>query len=238
MRKKLFEIIEVADDNNKTSKIYDFVMMIIIFCSIIPLCFKTETQILQIIDNVSVSVFIIDYILRVFLADLKLRKGKLSFVLYIFTPMAIIDLLAILPSLTALSAGFRLFKLFRMFRTFRVFRIFKVIRYSKSIQLIIDVYKRQRNALTVVAGLAVGYIIVSALVVFNVEPDTFNNFFEAIYWATVSLTTVGYGDIYPVSVAGKIVAMISTIMGVAVVALPASIITAGYMEAVKENGLK
>jgi len=125
-----------------------------------------------------------------------------------------------------------------MFRTFRVFRIFKVIRYSKSIQLIIDVYKRQRNALTVVAGLAVGYIIVSALVVFNVEPDTFNNFFEAIYWATVSLTTVGYGDIYPVSVAGKIVAMISTIMGVAVVALPASIITAGYMEAVKENGLK
>ena len=70
----------------------------------------------------------------------------------------------------------------------------------------------------------------SALVIFNVEPQTFDNFFEAIYWATVSLTTVGYGDIYPTSDIGRIITMISSVFGIAIVALPAGIITAGYMD--------
>ena len=82
----------------------------------------------------------------------------------------------------------------------------------------------------VVLWLALGYILISALIIFNIEPETFDTFFDAIYWATVSLTTVGYGDIYPVSFAGKIITMCSSVMGIAVVALPASIITAGYME--------
>ena len=77
--------------------------------------------------------------------------------------------------------------------------------------------------------MAGGYIVISALVVFNVEPDSFNTFFDAIYWATVSLTTVGYGDIYPVSTLGRIITMVSSIFGIAIVALPAGIITAGYM---------
>ena len=87
--------------------------------------------------------------------------------------------------------------------------------------------------MTVVCVLAIGYIFISALVIFNVEPETFNNFFDAIYWAiywaTVSLTTVGYGDIYAVSIAGKVITMISSVFGIAIVALPAGIITAGYM---------
>ena len=74
------------------------------------------------------------------------------------------------------------------------------------------------------------YILISALVIFNVEPQTFDNFFEAIYWATVSLTTVGYGDIYPTSDIGRIITMISSVFGIAIVALPAGIITAGYMD--------
>ena len=89
---------------------------------------------------------------------------------------------------------------------------------------------RTKESLLVVCGIAVGYVLVSALVVFNVEPDTFKNYFDAVYWATVSLTTMGYGDIYPVSVAGRIVTMISSFMGIAIVALPAGIITAGLME--------
>ena len=72
--------------------------------------------------------------------------------------------------------------------------------------------------------------MIAALIIINVEPESFNNYFEAVYWATVSLTTVGYGDIYPVSVAGKIATMISSIFGIAIIALPASIITAGMME--------
>lgn len=86
-----------------------------------------------------------------------------------------------------------------------------------------------------VCTLALGYIIVSALIVFNVEGDSFETFFDAIYWATVSLTTVGYGDIYPVTTAGRIITMISSIFGIAIVALPAGIITAGYMEALQDD---
>ena len=77
--------------------------------------------------------------------------------------------------------------------------------------------------------------IISALIIFNVESQSFDTFFDAIYWATVSLTTVGYGDIYPVTTTGRIVTMISSMFGIAVVALPAGIITAGYMEALNES---
>ena len=77
--------------------------------------------------------------------------------------------------------------------------------------------------------------MISALVVFNVEPDSFGSFFDAIYWATVSLTTVGYGDIYPVSTLGRIITMVSSIFGIAIVALPAGIITAGYMNEISKE---
>jgi len=144
--------------------------------------------------------------------------------------MAIIDLLAILPSLIAVNGALRTLKIFRLLRTLRVFRVFKAIRYSKSISIIIEVFKKQKESLIVVGALAVGYILVSALVVISVEPETFPTFFDAVYWATVSLTTVGYGDIYAVSTAGKIITMISSIFGIAIVALPAGIITAGFMD--------
>lgn len=104
------------------------------------------------------------------------------------------------------SGGFKVLRVLRLFRTFRVFRVFRVVklfRYSKSIELIINVIKNQREPLMAVCTLAIAYIVISALIVFNIEPDAFNNFFDAIYWATVSLTTVGYGDIYPVSTEGR-----------------------------------
>ena len=94
--------------------------------------------------------------------------------------------------------------------------------------------RNSKEALLVVAGFACFYIIVSALLVFNVEPDTFNSFFDAVYWATVSLTTVGYGDIYPTTMTGKMVSMVSSFFGIAIIALPASIITAGYMDELKK----
>ena len=94
--------------------------------------------------------------------------------------------------------------------------------------------RKQKAPLLAVGTLSAAYILISALVVFNVEPDTFNNFFEAIYWAAVSLTTVGYGDIYPVSTAGRIVTMVSSFVGIAIVALPSGIITAGYLDEVQK----
>ena len=101
--------------------------------------------------------------------------------------------------------------------------------------MILGVFKKAKESLLVVCGIAVIYTLVSALVIFNVEPDTFNNFFDAVYWATVSLTTMGYGDIYPVSVAGRIVTMVSSFMGIAIVALPAGIITSGMMEEINKQ---
>lgn len=79
------------------------------------------------------------------------------------------------------------------------------------------------------------YVPVSALVIYNIEPDSFVTFFDAVYWATVSLTTMGYGDIYPVTAAGRVVTMISSVFGIAIVALPAGIITAGYMNTLNDQ---
>lgn len=176
--------------------------------------------------------------LRLITADYQLENGKSSFFKYPFTPMAIIDLLAILPSLISISSAFRILKVFRLLRTLRVFRAFKFLRYSKSISLIINVFKREKESLLTVCGLAVGYVLISALVIICVEPDTFDTYFDALYWATISLTTVGYGDLYATSLVGKIITMISSFCGIAIVALPAGIVTAGYIEEVQNMNKK
>lgn len=241
-RKRIYEVIEAAIDGDKLSSIYDSFILITVVVSLIPLAFKEQTPLFIAIDKITVAVFIIDYVLRWSTADYKLeRKEPTSFIKYPFTPMAIVDLLSILPSITMMSSVFKVFRVFRMlkvmriFRTMRVFRVFKAARYSKSMEIIGNVIKNSSSALAAVGTLAVLYILVSALIVFNVEPDTFDDFFQAVYWATVSLTTVGYGDIYPVTSIGKFVAMISSVFGIAIVALPAGIITAGYMEELTKN---
>lgn len=235
MRKRIYEIIEVGEDGDCISKIYDFCMMIVIVISLIPLAFKEENVIFNMIDGITVVIFIIDYLLRLITADYKLDKGKRSFVLYPFSVMALIDLISILPSFVVVNKGIKMFRVARLIRTFRVFRVLKGFRYSKNVDILIKVFKRQRDSLAIVAMLAVGYILITSLIMFNVEPETYNNFFDAIYWATVSLTTVGYGDIYAVSVIGKVITMISSLFGIAIVALPAGIITAGYMEEIGQK---
>ena len=235
MRECIYQIIEVADDGDNVSKVYDWFMMIIIVASLLPIAVTENNTYLSIIENTTTVIFIVDYILRLMTSDIKLKKGIKSFVIYPFTFMAIIDLLSIAPTLLAVNPAFRVLKVLRLFRTFRVLRVFKVIRYSKSITIIVEVIKKQREPLFVVGGFAIGYILVSALVIFSVEPDAFQTFFDAVYWATVSLTTVGYGDIYAVSTVGKIITMISAFCGVAIVALPTGIITAGYMDEVNLN---
>ncbi len=233
MRKRIYEIIEVAGENDKISRIYDLFMMLVIVLSLIPLTLKNPPAPFYWIDKISAIIFIVDYFLRLLTADFKLQKGALSFFRYPFTFMAIVDLFSVLPSLTVMSEAFRVLKIFRLLRTFRVFRVFKAFRYSKNVSIILSVFRRQKNSLMVVGWLAVGYILTCALIIFNVEPDTFSSFFDAIYWATVSLTTVGYGDIYAISAVGKAITMISSIFGIAIVALPAGIITAGYMKEIE-----
>lgn len=241
VRQRIYEVIELSSGHDIASTIYDFTMMAMIFASLVPLTFKESNIVFDVIDKVTVTVFILDYVLRLLTADMKLKRGWASFILYPFTFMAIIDILSILPSFNILSAGMKSLKLLRMFRTFRafralkVFKAFKFFRYSRSIDIIISVIRDQKIPLIAVGTLAVGYILIAALVIFNVEPDTFTSYFDAIYWATISLTTMGYGDIYPISTAGRVVTMISSFVGIAIVALPSGIITAGYMDAISKQ---
>ena len=230
-RKTLFQIIEPHQKENAIEKSYDVLMFLTIIVSLIPLTTKSHTGIFMWLDFVSTIIFVMDYVLRLVTADYKLGKGKLSFFLYPFTFLALADLLCILPSLFLLNNSLRLFKILRMLR---ILRVFKFIRYSKNIQILTNVLKKQKDSLMIVGLLALGYIFISALIIFNVEPSTFPNFFDALYWATISLTTVGYGDIYAVSTTGKIITMISSFLGISIVALPAGIITAGYMKEIKE----
>lgn len=234
MRKRIFEIIEPTNGKNILSIMYDYFMIIVILLSLLPLCVKDTNNVLSVIDLFCLLVFIIDYLLRWITADYKYeKKSIMPFLRYPFGILAIIDIISILPSVTILNNGFKLLKIFRMARAFRVFRAFKMFRYSKSVKIIVSVFKNSKESLIAVCTLAIAYIVISALVVFNVEPESFGNFFDAIYWATVSLTTVGHGDIYPVTTIGRIVTMVSSIFGIAIVALPAGIITAGYMKEIE-----
>ena len=235
IRKRVFQIIEASDGKDRISSVYDVAMIFVIVVSLIPLAFKESTPAFTVMEWITTGIFIIDYLLRLWTADIKLDKGPASFLIYPLTPLAIIDLLCILPSFAALSGSFRILKVVRLLRAFRVFRAFKALRYSKNMIIIANVIREQKTALLAVFSLAVSYILISALVIFNVEPDSFGDYFDAVYWATVSLTTVGYGDIYPVTDAGRIITMLSSILGIAVVALPAGIITAGYMSEIEKD---
>jgi len=237
MRKRIFEIIETASDGDRISSVYDVGMMILIVVSLIPLAFKRETTFLLVIDKVCAALFIVDYLLRWLTADYKYgNRSVLSFVRYPFGFMALADLLSVLPSLTVLNSAFKVLRIMRMFRALRVLRVVKAARYSRSVRIIMEVFKRSRAPLAAVGTLSVVYVLVSALVILNVEPDSFETYFDAVYWATVSLTTMGYGDIYPVTVMGRIVTMLSSLLGIAIVALPAGIITAGYLAEVENDG--
>ena len=236
MLKNLYKIIEPSDnDSSKLSSLYDIVMLICIIASMIPLAVKSDNIILNIIDKITVTVFIIDYILRLITAKQKLNKGVKSYIFYPFQPMAIIDLLSILPSLIPINAGFKVLRLFRIVRTFKVFRSFKIFRYSKNVARLVEVLKKQSKSLLAVLSMAIFYVLFTALVMFNIEPDTFGNFFDAIYWAAISLTSVGYGDITPISDIGRLFTMLSAFVGVAIIALPSGIITAGYLDVLNKE---
>ena len=227
MRKKIYNILN-------QNAVYDTFMFTVIIMSIIPLAFVKQQSWMTLIDRITVIIFIVDYILRWFVAD-KLSNKLNKFILYPLTPMAIIDLLSILPSITLLNSSFKLLKIFRLFRSLRLLKILKLVRYSKSITMICNVFKKQKETFITILVMAITYILVSALVIINVEPETFPTSFDALYWATISLTTVGYGDVYAVTTIGKIITMISSFLGIAVVALPAGIITSGLMDELSKS---
>lgn len=232
-KQRIYEIIEVDREDDKWSSVYDVFMLIVIALSIIPMALKNPAEYWVYIDRFCVAVFIIDYLLRFWTADLKFPESKHPYRDYPFSFLAVVDFLSILPSLTRLTnalKAFRLVRILKLMRLFQALRVFKAFRYSKNFDLILRVIKRMKGSLLTVTLLTITYIFTSALIVFNVEPDTFKDFFEALYWATISLATIGYGDITPVTGIGRFVAMISSILGLAIIALPSGILTAGFLE--------
>lgn len=241
MRKKIFEIIELDENDNLISKIYDRLMQVAIVISIIPLMFHSHNNIFTTIEYVVTFLFIVDYLLRWATADFRSkRKGIKPFVVYPFTIIAIIDIVTILPAISYVNSSLRVLRIWRLLRILRVAKVFK---YYEPLQVVIEVFRKKASVLLTVVGFALFYIFITALFMFNIEqsvnPETgelfFDNFFDALYWSTCTLTTVGYGDIYPISDIGRVVSMISAFVGIAIIALPSGIITAGYMEEVKER---
>ena len=236
-RKKIFEIVE-TEGASIISKIYDWTMLVFIVISLVPLAFREQNITLILLDRISVSIFIADYLLRWFTADYKLKTTNKwqAFLLYPITPFAIVDLLSILPSFSLFN---RAFKILRITRLLKILRVFRFLRYSENLQILLKVLHKERHILFTVFLIAIAYIIVTALIMFNVEESTmFEDFFDALYWATTTLTTVGYGDIYPSTDLGRIISMFSAIFGVAVIALPSGVITASYLEELRENKKK
>jgi len=235
IREQISEMIETKHDNRANS-IYDSLMLVAIIVGIIPLMFRSYNTLFWFFDLFSGICFIVDYLLRWYTADLRAkRKHWTVFLIYPFTPMAIIDLLSILPVLSMLSPSF---KIVRVTRLLKVIRVIKFVRYFEPLEIIMAVVRRQRHILSTVFSLALFYIFLTALIMFNAEEDInpetgkflFEDFFDAFYWAACTLTTVGYGDIYPISDIGRIISIISSIVGIAIIALPSGIVTAGYLD--------
>ena len=239
LQQKIYDLINRDRKGMIASRIYDWYMLVMIIASIVPLMFIEDYHIFWIIEIVTVTAFIIDYVLRWYTSGIQLKKGWLSYLIYPFTPMAIIDLLSILPGLNLISPEF---KLLRLTRLLKIVRLLKIFRYSDKITIFLRVLSKEKEVLLSVLMLAMFYIFITALIMFNAEPhinpntgeETFHSFFDALYWATVTLTTVGYGDLCPVTDIGRAVSMLSSLFGVAIIALPSGVITASYLEELRE----
>ena len=240
IREIIYSVLNQTKKLQVLNYIYDSCMVLVIITSIIPLMFYGHHPIFYTTDRVCVIIFIIDYILRWITADMVAPNKKFAFLKYPITPLAIVDLLSILPGL---NITHKAFKAMRVVRFFKIVRVLKLIKYSRKIKMLLRVLQKEQQILTSVFILAVFYIFFTALLVFNVEPQinavtgksTFNTFFEALYWATITLTTVGYGDIVPVTDLGRLVSMLSSLFGLAIIALPSGIITASYLEELRRN---
>lgn len=231
IRHRIYEIIEVGESDDDWGKSYDRIMIVTTVMSIFPLFFKETNEIFYSIEELSVKVFLMDYFLRWLTTDLKRpHRGARAFLTYPVTFFAMVDFLSVLPWLMKSTVS-----TFRVLRIFRACKAIRLLRYFTGFRIIGRAIQKERKALEAVLLMALMYILVSALVMFSAEPGNFRSFFDALYWAVVTLTTVGYGDVYPVTDFGRVVSMISSFVGIAIVALPTGIMTAGFMDELQHH---
>lgn len=243
---RTFKIVQTADDNDKISKAFDFLIISLIIINTITIIADTfdlsatVKTAFSVIETVSVIIFTIEYALRLWTADL-LYKDASSFksrLKFIFSFMAIIDLLAIFPFYIPFLIPIDL-RILRVLRVVRLFRLFKINRYTDAFSMIGNVLKSKANQLLSSIFSVSLLMIISSILMYNVEnaaqPDKFVNAFSGLWWAVATLTTVGYGDIYPVTVFGKILSATIAILGIGLVAVPTGIISAGFIEQIEKS---
>lgn len=242
MRKIIYMILDSDDNQSDANKIYNYVSVVLIIISILPLFFRELTPTLRVIDQIVLFFFVVEYILRFATADIK-YPGKTrfqSYLAYLTSFYGIIDFLSILPVFQYISRSFRifesfrLFRLFRLFRSLRIMRVFKIFRLTSSLNIIINTIKRQKAQLQFILWVSVIYLLISSIILFNVEVDTFPTFLDALYWSVGALTTSTSGHYHLNTTIGQIIGMLSIIVGVLLIALPTSIFTAGYMDEIND----
>ena len=247
-KRKVFDFLEPKRDDPPIEKFVNTFIVTLIIVNVITVSLETVESIdkkygfwINLIEDISVFIFVVEYGLRLWTINLKHKfKGKYGRIKYIFTFSALIDLASILPFFMTFLSGM---KHLRFLRLLSFIRFFKLGRYSSSFKLMDDVWRKKKDLLTASIFLSVFLIIAASFFMYMAEhsaqPDKFSSIPQSMYWAVITLTSTGYGDIYPITGIGKFMTMIITIVGIGMVALPIAIFSSGFVEEIaKERDLE
>ena len=236
MKEKIFNIIQIGDKSNKISRAFDIFITIIIVSNIIVTVLETFDQLssfsglFKIVEIVTVFVFCVEYILRIWTANYlypEVTAGHARFK-FLISFDGIVDLLTIIPAF--FLSGF---VIFRMLRVARIFHLFRLNAKYDSFNVITTVLYEKRNQIISSVFIVLILMLASSLCMYSVEheaqPAVFRNAFSGIWWSMSTLLTVGYGDIYPITTLGRIMAICIANLGVGAVAIPTGIISAGFV---------
>ena len=234
---RVFEIIQIGNRSDTVSRAFDYLIMTLIIANIAAMFLDTFEQfrswhgVFRFIEIFTVSVFIVEYILRLWTAVYLYpeRTPTAAALRFVRSFDGIVDLLTILP--VFFLSGM---VVFRMMRVVRILRLFKINANFDSFNVITSVLYEKRRQLISSIFIILILMLAASLSMYSAEheaqPDQFKNAFSGIWWSVSTLLTVGYGDIYPITLAGRIMAIIITFLGVGVVAIPTGIISAGFVE--------
>ncbi len=246
IRKRIWEIVEVARPGDRASRVFDLTILSLIFLNVLATILGTVPEIhgrfgkvLDRFELLSVVVFTVEYITRLWScrADERYDRIVVGRLRYATRGLLIIDLLAILPFYLPF-VGIDL-RSFRVLRLLRILRIVRIGRYYRSLHMIHRVVRAKREELVLTSAVMFLLLVVSASVLFycehEIQPESFSSIPATMWWAIATLTTVGYGDMYPVTVLGRLFASVIAVLGIGMFALPTGILGAAFVEEIERS---